>query len=67
MGHEERNKMSKTNIENDDLPKQLELFSDKEINSDKILHINFEDIEKNPKSLIDILTRRNQYHDKKKE
>ena len=52
---------------NGDWPKKKKLFSDKEINSDKVLHINFEDIEKNPKSLIDILTRRNQYHDTKKE
>jgi len=33
-------------------PKQRELFSDKEINSNKILEIDFKDIEKNPKESL---------------
>ena len=57
--------VEKTAIENNDLPKKKELFSDKEINSDKVLHINFEDIEKNPRALVDVLTKRNQYHNSK--
>ena len=55
----------KANMDNGDLPKKKELFSDKEINSDKVLHINFEDIEKNPRALVDVLTKRNQYHNSK--
>jgi len=47
-------------------PKQQELFSDKEINSNKILEIDYKDIS-DPMQLIDILTRRNQYHNTKKE
>ena len=48
-------------------PEQQELFSDKEINSNKILEIDVKDIEKNPKEFIDALARRNQYHNSKKE
>ena len=48
-------------------PKQRELFSDKEINSNKILEIDFKDIEKNPKEFINALARRNKYHNSKKE
>ena len=48
-------------------PNQRELFSDKEINSNKILEIDFKDIEKNPKEFINALARRNQYHNSKKE
>jgi hypothetical protein len=51
---------------NGDWPKKKKLFSDKEINSDKVLHINFEDIEKNPKLLTDALTKRNKYHNRNK-
>jgi hypothetical protein len=47
-------------------PKQQELFSDKEINSNKILEIDYKDLS-DPMQLIDILTRRNQYHNTKKE
>ena len=53
----------KANIDCGDLPKDL--FSDDEINSDKTLHISFEDIEDDPKQLIDILNKRNQYHNSK--
>ena len=66
-----RNKMSelveKTAIENNDLPKKKELFSDKEINSNKILEIDYKDIQSDPMQLIDLLNKRNQYHNKKKE
>tara|TARA_R100001244_G_scaffold38306_1_gene34716 strand:+ start:16 stop:219 length:204 start_codon:yes stop_codon:yes gene_type:complete len=55
----------KPNIDNGDLPKKKDLFSDDEINSDKTLHISFEDIEDDPKQLIDILNKRNQYHNSK--
>ena len=51
---------------NGDWPKKKKLFSDKEINSDKVLHSNFEDIENNPRALVDILTKRNQYHNRNK-
>ena len=54
-----------TAIDNGDLPKKKDLFSDDEINSDKTLHISFEDIEDDPKQLIDILNKRNQYHNSK--
>ena len=37
--------VEKTAIENGDLPKQKELFSDKEINSNKILEIDYDDID----------------------
>ena len=63
----ERKNMSdlrvKPNQDNGDLPKDL--FSDDEINSDKTLHISFEDIKDDPKQLIDILNKRNQYHNSK--
>ena len=52
-------------MDNGDLPKKKDLFSDDEINSDKTLHISFEDIEDDPKQLIDILNKRNQYHNSK--
>ena len=55
----------KPNIDNGDLPKKKDLFSDDEINSDKTLHISFEDIEGDPKQLVDILNKRNQYHNSK--
>tara|TARA_R110002020_G_scaffold103681_1_gene243005 strand:- start:3145 stop:3348 length:204 start_codon:yes stop_codon:yes gene_type:complete len=55
----------KPNMDNGDLPKKKDLFSDDEINSDKTLHISFEDIEDDPKQLIDILNKRNQYHNSK--
>ena len=55
----------KPNIDNGDLPKKKDLFSDDEINSDKTLHISFEDIGDDPKQLIDILNKRNQYHNSK--
>jgi hypothetical protein len=57
----------KPNIENGDLPKKKKLFSDKEINSTKILEIDYKDIQSDPMQLIDILNKRNQYHNTKKE
>jgi len=59
--------VEKTAIENGDLPKQKELFSDKEINSNKILEIDYDDIRSDPMQLINILNKRNQYHNTKKE
>ena len=56
----------KPNIDNGDLPKKKELFSDEEINSNKILEIDYKDLS-DPMQLIDILNKRNQYHNKKKE
>ena len=56
----------KSNIDNGDLPKKKELFSDEEINSNKILEIDYKDLS-DPMQLIDILNKRNQYHNKKKE
>ena len=40
------------------------LFKDKDINSDKTLSVNLEDI-KNPMDLVDALTKRNEYHNRK--
>jgi len=57
----------KPNIDNGDLPKKKELFSDKEINSNKILEIDYEDIRSDPMQLINILNKRNKYHNTKKE
>ena len=57
----------KPNTDNGDLPKKKELFSDKEINSTKILEIDYKDIQSDPMQLIDLLNKRNQYHNKKKE
>ena len=59
--------VEKTAIENGDLPKQKELFSDKDINSNKILEIDYKDIRSDPMQLIDVLAKRNQYHNTKKE
>ena len=59
--------VEKTAIENGDLPKQKELFSDKDINSNKILEIDYKDIRSDPMQLINILNKRNQYHNTKKE
>jgi len=56
----------KPNIDNGDLPKKKELFSDEEINSNKILEIDYKDLS-DPMQLIDILNKRNQYHNTKKE
>ena len=52
---------------NGDWPKKKKLFSDKEINSNKILEIDYKDIQSDPMQLIDLLNKRNQYHNKKKE
>ena len=57
----------KTAVDNGDLPKKKELFSDEEINSNKILEIDYKDIRSDPMQLIDILNKRNQYHNTKKE
>jgi len=57
----------KPNTENVDLPRKKELFSDKEINSNKILEIDYEDIRSDPMQLINILNKRNKYHNTKKE
>jgi hypothetical protein len=57
----------KPNMENGDLPKKKELFSDEEINSNKILEIDYEDIRSDPMQLINILNKRNKYHNTKKE
>ena len=59
--------VEKTAIENGDLPKQKALFSDKDINSNKILEIDYDDIRSDPMQLINILNKRNQYHNTKKE
>jgi hypothetical protein len=40
------------------------LFKNKDINSDKTLSVNLEDI-KNPMDLVDALTKRNEYHNRK--
>ena len=56
----------KPNTDNGDLPKKKKLFSDKDINSNKILEIDYKDLS-DPMQLIDILNKRNQYHNKKKE
>ena len=56
---------------NGDWPKKKKLFSDKDINSNKILHLSWEELsdvmENNPRALVDILNKRNQYHNTKKE
>ena len=56
---------------NGDWPKKKNLFSDKDINSNKILHLSWEELsdvmENNPRALVDILNKRNQYHNTKKE
>ena len=52
---------------NGDWPKKKKLFSDKDINSNKILEIDSKDIQSDPMQLIDFLNKRNQYHNKKKE
>tara|TARA_R100000687_G_scaffold29367_1_gene24501 strand:+ start:590 stop:796 length:207 start_codon:yes stop_codon:yes gene_type:complete len=41
------------------------LFKDKDINSDKTLSVNLEDI-KNPMDFVDALTKRNEYHNRKR-
>ena len=44
-----------------------DLFSDEEINSNKILEIDYKDIRSDPMQLINILNKRNKYHNTKKE
>ena len=43
-----------------------DLFSDEEINSNKILEIDYKDLS-DPMQLINLLNKRNQYHNTKKE
>ncbi len=54
----------KPNLENGDL-KQSDLFSDNQIDSDEVLMIDWDEMNDNPQQLINILTRRNAYHNRK--
>ena len=65
MGKERKNMSELVKNKNGDWPKKKDLFSDGEINSDKILEVDFKDIEDDPSKLIDVLTRRNLYHNSK--
>jgi len=57
-------KPSDVNIKERKQMTKNKLFKNKDINSDKTLSVNLEDI-KNPMDLIDALTKRNEYHNKK--